>query len=175
MTARQLIKTVRNQKAFTLIELLVVIGILAILLAITLIAINPAKQFNAANDTKRRSDINEILNAIDQYAVDNHGNLPNGLSNATCGDPTAPTPGVPCELQGAGGTPVPSGEIDLCSTLVTTYIAGFPEDPNNLNGAPVTDCTKAYDSGYKVYVAAGANSRVTVQATTNSGPITVTR
>src|ERR1041385_841975 len=64
------------QKGFTLIELLVVIGILAILLAITLIAINPAHQFAQANNTKRRSDILQILNAIGQYAAENKGNLP---------------------------------------------------------------------------------------------------
>ncbi len=52
------------QKGFTLIELLVVIGILAILLAIVLIAINPARQFAQANDTKRESDVHTILNAF---------------------------------------------------------------------------------------------------------------
>src|SRR6266700_4128441 len=72
-------------QGFTLIELLVVIGILAILLAITLIAINPARQFGLANDTKRRSDATELLNAIGQYAADpaNSGQLPPALSVAT--------------------------------------------------------------------------------------------
>ncbi|MCX6791622.1 MAG: type II secretion system protein [Candidatus Gottesmanbacteria bacterium] len=54
-----------ERRGFTLIELLVVIGILAVLLAITLIAINPARQFSQANDTKRASDVNAILNAIE--------------------------------------------------------------------------------------------------------------
>src|SRR6266699_4455993 len=76
-------KTIKSlQKGFTLIELLVVIGILAILLAIVLIAINPARQFAQANDTKRRSDVNAILNAIDQYAADHSGNLQAGITQA---------------------------------------------------------------------------------------------
>src|SRR5690349_17666648 len=75
MTFRTL-KTLKNQKGFTLIELLVVIGILAILLAITLIAINPAHQFAQANNTKRRSDILQVLNAIGQYSAENKGQLP---------------------------------------------------------------------------------------------------
>src|SRR3954471_19679800 len=66
------------KKGFTLIELLVVIGILAVLLAITLIAINPARQFAQANNTKRASDVNAILNAVGQYQADNRGALPGG-------------------------------------------------------------------------------------------------
>ena len=67
MTVQDFKTKFSTQKGFTLIELLVVIGILAILLAITLIAINPARQFGQANDTKRRSDATQILNAVGQY------------------------------------------------------------------------------------------------------------
>src|SRR6266566_3672338 len=81
MTA-QTLKLKNLQKGFTLIELLVVIGILAILLAIVLIAINPAKQFGQANDTKRSSDVNQILNSINQYMADNKGNVPPNMPAA---------------------------------------------------------------------------------------------
>ena len=73
----------RNQRGFTLIELLVVIGILAILLAITLIAINPARQFSQSNNTQRSSNVNSILNAINQYMADNKGALPAGINTTT--------------------------------------------------------------------------------------------
>src|SRR5437667_6776235 len=72
----QTLKLKKKQSGFTLIELLVVIGILAVLLAIVLIAINPARQFAQANNTKRRSDIGAILNAVGAYTADNAGKLP---------------------------------------------------------------------------------------------------
>src|SRR5581483_10664502 len=79
---------IKREKGFTLIELLVVIGILAILLAITLIAINPARQFGQANDTKRRSDVNAILNAIGQYTASNTGQLPTEITGLAVDTPT---------------------------------------------------------------------------------------
>ena len=156
-----------KQKGFTLIELLVVIGILALLLAITLIAINPAKQFQQANDTKRSSDVNAILNALNQYAADNRGALPAGIG------------GTPVNIGGSGA---PAGSIDLCSALVTEYLAALPTDPTTGNaggetGAPVTDCAVAYSTGYSVSQSA-TNNRLTVTATSEvnpSVPIQVTR
>src|SRR5688572_13344731 len=95
----------RSAKGFTLIELLVVIGILAILLAITLIAINPAKQFAQANNTQRASDVNTILNAINQYMSENNGQLPPGI-------PVAPAAAAAVSDTGA----------DLCAILVPEYV-----------------------------------------------------
>src|SRR3982750_4018718 len=119
--------TARNKTlsaGFTLIELLVVIGILAVLLSITLIAINPAKQFAQANNTKRRSDVNAILNAIDQYAADNKGTLPTGISG--CTDPAAA-----CDLSNDSAITTP--KVDICSALVTKYLAALPVDPKTNN------------------------------------------
>ncbi|HEX7042246.1 MAG TPA: type II secretion system protein, partial [Patescibacteria group bacterium] len=150
MTARNIIKSIKNQKGFTLIELLVVIGILAILLAITLIAINPARQFAQANNTKRNSDINAILNAIGQYAADNHGTLPpsgNGTDFTAANCPST----APCHLAGAasagGGA---ANTVDLCGALVTSYLAAYPVDPLVNNGTPVSTCDNAYTTGYEV-------------------------
>lgn len=129
------------RKGFTLIELLVVIGILGILLAIVLIAINPARQFALSNNTKRSSDVNTILNAISQYMVDKHGVPPANLTT------------TPTDLANTG--------TDICSDLVPKYVAQLPLDPSKTTA--FTDCT-TYDTGY--LVSKDSNGRVTVTAGT---------
>lgn len=153
-------RNIKQQKGFTLIELLVVIGILAVLLAITLIAINPARQFAQANDTKRRSDVNAILNAIDQYAADNHGSLPGTFG--TC------TSAAPCTLQSGGA----AGTVDICAPLVTKYLAALPVDPKTgtdttagTTGQAVSNCTDTYNTDYKLSQASGGDNRITISAT----------
>lgn len=160
-------QNIKLQKGFTLIELLVVIGILAILLAITLIAINPARQFGQANDTKRRSSVTQILNAVGAYTADaGKGVVPNII-------PTTAT-----EIGKTGV--VPETKVDLCSILVTDYIPALPVDPSlpgsdqiALTGTPPA-CPATYTTGY--FIKQDATGRVTVSTTGSDGnPIEVTR
>lgn len=149
------------QKGFTLIELLVVMGILAVLLAITLIAINPARQFAQANNAKRANDTLQILNAIHEYAADHAGTLPGGTGNLTATncpivDPADPTK-KPCEVTDTTG----AGNINLCNDLSTNYLPSMPQDPSLNSGANITSCT-GYDTGYQVGV--DAANRITVYA-----------
>jgi len=64
-----------NKSGFTLIELLIVIGIIAILAAAIIIAINPGQQFAQARDATRQGHINSLNQAILSYMVSNHGDL----------------------------------------------------------------------------------------------------
>lgn len=134
----------QNQKGFTLIEILVVIGILAVLFAIALVAINPARQFSQANNTKRRSDVNALLNAIHQYAADNKGALPSAITTSvlTIGNAV--------------------GQTDVCAAVVTKYIAALPRDPL-VTGGDVTDCVASYTTNYTV-VKSATDNRITVAA-----------
>lgn len=130
-------------RGFTLVELLVVMGILSVLLAITLVAINPQKQFQKTSNTQRLSDVGQILSAINQYAIEQKGQLPAGI----------------------GATPksISSTGANLCAALVPEYLPALPSDPLSASqGAPVSDCAAVYDTGYTV-VATG-NNRVTVAA-----------
>lgn len=141
-------KSLRSRKGFTLIELLVVIGILAVLLAIVLVAINPARQFAQANNTKRSSDINAILNAVNQYMADNSGTPPAGI--------TATASAI-----SSSGT----GQA-FCDAIISEYLAAIPSDPQGaLAGDPVAeaDCATYGDTGYTI-VSSAANNRITVAA-----------
>ena len=66
-------KSFKVQRGFTLIEILVVIGIIAVLAAVVLVAINPARQFKLARDSQRVSNITAILNAVGQNIAENRG------------------------------------------------------------------------------------------------------
>jgi prepilin-type N-terminal cleavage/methylation domain-containing protein len=140
----------KSQRGFTLIELLVVIGILAILLAITLIAINPAHQFAQANNTKRRSDILQVLNAYGQWIAENKGNLPTDLTKSMAAKAltAANFPNACTEL--VSGTPA--------------YIPALPTDPSkNTTDVDVAKCTAGgWDTGYTIAI--DANGRITVAA-----------
>jgi len=149
----------KKNKGFTLIELLVVIGILAILLAITLIAINPARQFGQANNTKRRSDVLQILNGIHQYVAENQGQLPAEVSGLTADARL---------MFNSGNFP------NLCGQLMTNYLPALPTDPS-LNTSNITSCTGVWSTGYEI--SRDSANRITVLAPTtdNAASISATR
>jgi prepilin-type N-terminal cleavage/methylation domain-containing protein len=112
-------KKFNKKGGFTLIEILVVIGIIAILAAIVIIAINPKKHFDDAKAAQRDANVNAILNAIGQYVVDNKGALPSDVDGGAEDISTA-----------------------LCNDLVTEYIGAIPSDPDSsFEGAGVTNCS----------------------------------
>lgn len=148
----------KKYSGFTLIELLVVIGILGILLAIVLIAINPAAQFAQANNTARTNDVNTILNAVHQYAADHKGVLPAGI----------PEGAMPADGSVVAADEIGTGNANICAATSPNYVSLFPVDPDvtaitgGTNGAAVADCSVAYITGY--YIVKDTNGRLTVWA-----------
>jgi type IV pilus assembly protein PilA len=131
----------KSEKGFTLIEILLVIGLIAILAAIVIIAINPARQFAQARNTQRASNVNAILNAVHENMIDNEGVW-------TC------TTSLPTTSQ-----TIDSSTTDIYSCLVDTYLAELPYDPET--GYFTSDSD--YDTGYNIVVST-STGRVTVSA-----------
>lgn len=149
-------------RGFTLVEILIVLAIIAMLSAVVIVAINPARQFAQTRNTQRWTAVNSILNAIHQNMIDNAGlfscaagNLPASATNMAADD----------------GDPLTT-EYDICTCLVDTYLAAMPYDPST---GSYTDCT-AYNTGFTVLQAGGTTGRVTVAASAELGEtIAVTR
>jgi type IV pilus assembly protein PilA len=142
------------KRGFTLIELLLVIGIIAILAAIVIVAINPTKQLGDARNAQRRSDVNTVLNAVYQYALDHNGTLPSEITTTAT------------EICRSGVDVVCTGLINL-NALTGSYIVALPADPQ----AATATSTK-----YTIMKNA-TTSRITVAAPSaeQSATISVTR
>ena len=140
---------IKKQLGFTLIEVIVVIALLAILATIVLVAINPAQNSKDARNTKRRNDVLQILNSVNQYYVAN-GSLPTGTPAA--GDPAV-------DIKSAAGGTLAA----FCNAIVPTYIAALPYDTNG----SFISCS-SYDSKYTISVATAGN-RVTISVTDTEG------
>jgi type IV pilus assembly protein PilA len=154
-----------REDGFTLIELLVVIGILAILLAITLIAINPNKHFQDTRNARRQSDVVAILDGIYEYEAGHAGSLPPTLTSVSTSSIT------PSTIASSG-----TGHVDPCVDLVPDYLADLPIDPSTGTRAGATSCVGAYASGYTMYKSATSGRfTVTAPAAENSVTVSVTR
>lgn len=107
-----------------------------------------------ARNAQRRSDINTILNATYQYAIDNNGNLPPSLSSAEKKPQNICTSKMTCD----------GISLDILNEM---YLVSMPKDPSASNDKK--------ESGYTIRVL--PNQRITVSAPLAEGgvEISVTR
>jgi len=108
----------KNYSAFTLIELLVVMGILGVLMAVTILVINPTQYMKQARDTSRVVDMENLHKAISMYMASN----PSG-SFGTTGDVYV---SIPCDQADYSTLPVgPTYHCVNAATLTKTDGTGW--------------------------------------------------
>jgi prepilin-type N-terminal cleavage/methylation domain-containing protein len=156
----------KNRKGFTLIEVLIVIGVLAILASIVALSVNPASQFNRANDSVRRSDVQGIMSGIFQYSVDNAGDL-SGLVNLGGSELEI------CKLGRQEDCDAATDDfVELEAELVSDYMSTIPEDPG------CSDCPSCDDdngTGYWITEDASTGA-ITIEAKCiSSGTFSITQ
>ncbi len=112
-----------RQHGFTLIEIMMVIAIIAMLVSVVLVALNPSKQIANAQDKSRLNDVDKLRKAMSQYQID-FGVLPQDASWPSI----AETPKPVC----APGK-VNAACVNLDAQLVTAYLTSIPHDANEVN------------------------------------------
>lgn len=141
---RKILVGQNSTRGFTLLELLIVLGILAILIAAVVVAINPGRQFANARNAQRRANVQAMVGALYQNLIDNRGTF-------VCAAGSVPT-SVKTIKTGQDG-------YDLCSCIVPTYLPILLVDPSSGVGK---DCA-SYDTGYTI-VKNIVGGRVTIAA-----------
>lgn len=153
-----MLKLIKNSRGFTLIEVLLVVAVISILAGIVILAINPGRQLSQSKNAQRSADVNTILNAVYQYALDNNGNLPSTITT---------TATEICNTGVLAATCTTNSLIDLSVlTNSETYLVSVPKDPTG---------STTNSAGYTIVKS--ANGRVTVAApdAENGETISVTR
>jgi prepilin-type N-terminal cleavage/methylation domain-containing protein len=143
-------KSSRNS-GFTLLEILLVVAAIAILAGIVIFAVNPGEILAKMRNSQRTADVSKIANAVYQYAIDNNGNLPDGIPD---------TDGFPCAAQSTIEICSPEGTnscVNFSNTLTENqkYLTEIPVDPQGY-------AHTSHGSGYSIMK--NENNRVVVCA-----------
>ncbi len=123
-----------SKSAFSIYLVLISVALVAVVVTIVLITINPATQVLRGDDAKRRDDIKTIYQAIEKYRADSEDKVLKILPiNSVTG---------PISISSVDGT-------GLCALLIPKYLPALPRDPS-IPGGAISDCMSTYNTGYQI-------------------------
>jgi prepilin-type N-terminal cleavage/methylation domain-containing protein len=100
-----------GERGFTLLELVVVIAFFVLMLGLSLFLLRPEDYTLLRNDSKRRTQVAQVVQALKAYQADHDGQLPPGITSSV-------------KAISSG-----NGHYDLCKYLVPDYLYDMPFDP----------------------------------------------
>lgn len=141
-------------KKFTPFQILLIILAVVVLIGALIFVINPKKQLAKMRNDDRRSNAQNILNAVYQYAVDNNNVLPSSITE---------TPKMICKPKAASC----DGLVDLSEVVAQKkYISDIPVDPLEKN---------PNSSGYEIYKSASGRINVAASEAENNATISLSK
>lgn len=111
-----------------MIELLIVITIIAILVAVTYVALNPLELFARSRNAQRWVKISELMTAIHLDIISSGGIIPNETSWTSGVDYVLGTDGSGCNTT-CGATTTSSVCLNLSDLINHKRLSSIPEDP----------------------------------------------
>lgn len=151
-----------NNKGFTLIELLIVIAIIAILVGVVFVALDPLTRFKDSRDAHRFQDIIAVATGIKVHQIDSRGAYAAPLigrsnaSNLMIGTATSGCNGHngTCALAVASA----GACVDLTPYVTSGHLSAVPISPVG-SGTGTWDATR---TGY--VLVKNANGTITIQS-----------
>ena len=101
---------------------MIVVAIIAVLATLAIVALNPVRRYQESRNAKRWNDADAIAAAVQQYVIDNDGDLPVGINTVANQIGTCAT----------GGDTLCVGADTACLNLgadLTSYLKSMPIDP----------------------------------------------
>ena len=132
-------------------KILIIISIV-ILIAATIIYVNPSKRLRDLRSSQRRADMAKILDAVYQYSLENGGKIPETITS---------TPTEICKTDSSSC----EGLVDL-SIISKKYLPSVPKAPQTGDSLGV---------GYLIFKTATGRITVSISGTKDLAPISITR